>query len=180
MSRLDGGVGTFSSISRNCLRTRSSRGDFIVPAPAPVPVDRFVGIGFVGPRRVLPVLGVCARVASRPVPPRFAAGFDALRPARTGVRIERFADEPFSFPGRRGCFACLRLALALGVFARAVLRFPPRLAALRPRAPVRVADAVRFRPLAVLLLPFFAITVSSPLPAGTGRPDRAFGPDRVG
>jgi hypothetical protein len=151
MSRLDGGVGTPSSISRSVRRVRSRRGDRVVPAPAGVPVDRFVGSGFVGPRRERPAAGVWDRVSSRPLPP-----------ARGAVLRGRFADEPrvmlflafapraalFAFPARAGFLAERRLAFPFGVFARAVFRFPPRLLRVaRSPAPARFFEGVSFWPL---------------------------------
>ena len=63
------------------------------PAPAGVPVDRFVGIGFVRPLTLRPASGVCASVFSRPRPPPglcavgvFALGFDGR--AVPAVRVE--------------------------------------------------------------------------------------------
>jgi hypothetical protein len=106
-------------------------------------VDRFVGIGFVRPLTVRPVLGVWASVLSRPEPPFLAV---------------------FLAPGLAVAF---RAALPLGVFAsagrRPVLRFaladrlapaPLRLAALTP-APARRLEGVRVRP--VVFAFFFAI-----------------------
>ena len=70
MSRLEGGPWMVSSSSRSCFRSRSRPGAWRdVPAPAGVPVDRRVRIGFVRPFTVRPVSGVCDRVSSRPLPP---------------------------------------------------------------------------------------------------------------
>src|SRR3990172_2993991 len=59
----------------------------LLPAPAGVPVEGFVGIGFVRPLTLRPVSGVCASSLSRPVPPAlsFVEG-PALseRPGRRG------------------------------------------------------------------------------------------------
>ena len=49
----------------------------MLPAPAAVPVERFVGIGFVRPFTDRPASGVCASVSSRPDPPR-RTGFRAF------------------------------------------------------------------------------------------------------
>jgi hypothetical protein len=96
MLRLEGGVWTVSSISRSRFRSRSRPGARRVsPAPAAVPVDRLVGIGFVRPRTDRPVSGVWARVDSRPFPPAFArfAGFGAAFAFRAGA----FRDLAFGF-----------------------------------------------------------------------------------
>jgi len=103
----------------------------VLPAPAAVPVDRFVGIGFVGPWTVRPVRGVCASSSSRPVPPsRLAGGFVFVLVFVRGLAAARRA--------ARG-FACFRRILAFDVFAPAVLRPVFRrtlLARFRP-APLR-------------------------------------------
>jgi len=75
-----------------------------------VPVDRFVGIGFVRPRTVLPAAGVCASVSSRPVPPAFVRAF--ARP--------RFGGVGFADPLRLDFlvdFAVFALALRFGADA---------------------------------------------------------------
>ncbi len=158
-SRLDGGLGTVSSSSRSCRRSRSSPGDRrVLPAPAGVPVDRFVGIGLVGPRTERPVSGVCARSFSMPVPPRRRepradpARALARAPAARNCFIDRFADDGrfaedaafFFFP--RGVFAP---AVLRPVFRRAVDARPlpaPLRADARAPAAVRLFDGVRFCP----------------------------------
>src|SRR5205823_8814324 len=147
MLRLDGGPGIDSSISRSCLRSRSRPGARRVPpAPAAVPVDRRVGIGFVIPRTERPVSGVWASVSSRPVPPRERAAFVLPRAA-------------LRFPGLGGLVACFRRAFPCGVFAPAVLRPVLRFAldVFRAPAPLRAAardpaPALRFE--GVFLCPF--------------------------
>ena len=112
MSRLEGGPSTDSSISRSCLRSRSSYGAWrLVPAPAGVPVDRRVAMGLVRPFTVRPVSGVWARVDSRPLPPR--------------ARLPPFA-AVFREPA--GLADAFRLAAAL---VEAALRVVPRLDVLR-------------------------------------------------
>lgn len=171
MSRLDGGPCTVSSSSRSCLRARSSPGAWReLPAPAGVPVERRVRIGLVRPFTVRPVLGVWARVSSRPLPPALrrlaafaglravfrAAGRDVLREADVFRAFAAFRraeglapSEPVfrraegRLPGRGGLVAFLRFAFPFGVLAPAVLRLP---AADRP--PVRAfarAPAPAFR-----------------------------------
>jgi hypothetical protein len=151
-----------------------------------VPVERFVGIGLVGPRLVRPASGVWARVSSRPVPPRFdallafragAAFFAAPRFAAVRFGAVRFAAAflragatPFfaaffSLPGRGGLVARFRAALPFGVRAPAVRREPPLLAAAaRFPAPARLREGVLLGRLVVPL--FFAIAVFSLRSAG--------------
>src|SRR3954454_18180503 len=154
-SRLEGGLGTVSSSSRSCRRSRSSPGDRrLLPAPAGDPVDRFVGIGLVGPRTERPVSGVCARSFSIPVPPRRRAPRAVLAraPAARNCFIDRLADDArfaddaafFFFP--RGVFAP---AVLRPVFRRAADARPlpaPLRADARAPAPARLFDGVRFWP----------------------------------
>jgi len=142
----------------------------VLPAPAAVPVDRFVGIGLVGPCTLRPVCGVCASSSSRPVPPAL-----------------RFVDERARFGDGRD-----RRAFACGFFAAAVFRAvrrPAFRARLRPaplradaRAaePARLFDRVRFRrlldpvraaPPARRFAAFLAM-VSTPCNAGAHAPGR--------
>ena len=164
MSRLEGGVGTFSSISRSSRRCRSSLGARrVLPAPAAVPVDRRVGMGFVRPLTVRPVAGVWASRLSRPVPPRRetvdwpALARDlpvVLRDLAADLRgvLARFRDPAALF--FRAAEA-LRARLALGVLAPAVRRLVFRLAAPARRDPA----LLRLPP--VLFAVFLAI-VDSP------------------
>ena len=105
-----------SSTSRSLRRARSSPGARRVPpAPAAVPVERFVGIGLVRPLTDRPVSGVCARVA-------LAAGASApcVSSAPGGCSSFSGCVEPPAGlgPSRRRCASsCLA-----GVFAPAVLR----------------------------------------------------------
>jgi len=150
----------------------------MVPAPAAVPVERLVGNGLVRPRVVRPVSGVWARVSSRPVPPALSLvvgpRFDdaVLEVALAGVfRLAggaAFLALRFSFPAR-GLTDCLRLALAFGRLAPAVLRPAPlRAFAARLPEPARLAEPF-LSPFFVPL--FFAIAGVSPLgsPGSAGR-----------
>jgi len=118
----------------------------VLPAPASVFVDRFVGNGFVGPRTDRPVSGVCASSRSLPVPPAGRDPVDAERflaraAAARSCSTERF-DDVFFFP--RGVFAP---AVFRPVLRRAVDTrrgpAPPRADARAP-APARFFDRVRF------------------------------------
>src|SRR5262245_16926459 len=60
----------------------------MLPAPAGVPVERFVGIGFVRPFTERPVSGVWASVFSRPVPPTLGFG-EAARLRAAGRAVFR-------------------------------------------------------------------------------------------
>jgi hypothetical protein len=127
----------------------------VPPAPAAVPVERLVGIGFVGPLTERPVSGVWASSRSRPVPPRRGALFCA--PARVDpvARSRPFARAPAS---RRSASDRFFLFLPFGVFAPAVflpvfreaadtrLAPAPLRAAARAPAPARLFDGVRFCP----------------------------------
>jgi hypothetical protein len=104
-----------------------------------VPVDRRVGIGLVRPFTDRPVSGVCARVDSRPEPPRRGAAFffpGALAAARRVFAV-------FLLPARRA-LAALPAARLAAVFRAAA-----------PLPPARRADVFRaafvfgrlFRPL---------------------------------
>jgi len=84
------------------------------PAPDGVPVERFVGMGFVGPRTERPVSGVWSRVASRPVPPLFGRFGEAGR--RADLRVAG------RFP-RPGAARRVRAALAVVLFRAAERRF---------------------------------------------------------
>jgi hypothetical protein len=93
------------------------------PAPEGVPVERFVGMGFVRPRTERPVSGVWSSVASRPVPPALAArrfGEASRLPAFSGRRADRRAAARFPRPGaaRR-----VRAVLAVVLFRAAERRF---------------------------------------------------------
>jgi hypothetical protein len=96
-----------------------------------------VGIGFVRPFTVLPVSGVCASVSSKPAPAfarRVAARFDA-----------RGFDFRAAFPFGIFALEVRRLVLRPALSVRLVPA--PLRAALRPRAPPRLLDGVRLRPL---------------------------------
>jgi hypothetical protein len=160
MSRLEGGPSCDSSTSRSWRRSRSSLGERLVPAPAGVPVDRRVRIGFVGPLVVRPAAGVWLRVFSWPVPPRLAAGavvflaFAVAFLAGAAFLGAAFFDAVDRRTGFRAAFAedfrALFRLVALRAGALRPAPFLPRdgalLAFLRPLADVfRAPD----RPLAV-------------------------------
>src|SRR5437764_6519024 len=155
MLRLDGGPGTDSSTSRSCFRSRSRPGARrVLPAPAAVPVDRLVGIGFVIPRTERPVSGVWESVSSRPEPP-------ALSLVEAPRERAPFAARPpaLRLPGLGGFVAFFLRAFPCGVRAPAVLRpvFRLALAVLRAPAPLRAAarapaPALRFE--GVFFCPF--------------------------
>jgi hypothetical protein len=156
MLRLDGGPGTDSSISRSCFRSRSRPGARrLLPAPAAVPVDRFVGIGFVIPRTDRPVSAVCASVSSRPVPP--ALSFVEGPRGRAALVFARRT--PVLRLAARAGFVAFRRALPCGVLAPAVFRpvFRPALEVFRAPAPLRAAaraPAPALRSAGVFLRPF--------------------------
>src|SRR3990172_3533855 len=60
----------------------------LLPAPAGVPVEGFVGIGFVRPLTLRPVSGVCASSLSRPVPPALSFVEGPALSERPGRRVE--------------------------------------------------------------------------------------------
>ena len=121
-SRLEGGLATVSSTSRRCRRARSSPGAWRVPpAPAAVPVERFVGNGIRRALYAAPGFGRLGQRLSRPVPPSRGrvdrlAGAALLRELVLARRVVlaaagfrgRFLRRA---PGRGGCF------LAAGAFA---------------------------------------------------------------
>jgi hypothetical protein len=139
-----------------------------------VPVERFVGIGLVGPLTDRPVSGVCESSLSRPVPPRRGPAFApvALEPlrdarlfARAPARLRSCSDR---LAAEGGAFVVFFLRFALARAAvRPIVRFALARAAVRrvfrfeaagrfflapvradARAPVpaRLFDAVRFCP----------------------------------
>jgi hypothetical protein len=89
----------------------------VLPAPAAVPVDRFVGIGLVGPLTERPVSGVCARSRSRPVPPALGLVEPVLSLVEGPVLSLIEGARPIGFFG----FCARRVAgrAAAGFFARA-------------------------------------------------------------
>ncbi len=130
--------GIASSTSRRWRRSRSRSGAWrLVPAPAGVPVERLVGNGLVRPWTLRPVSGVCARVRSRPLPPRAAAFFAAGRLLAGEVFL---AAEPEAFEVFAGRLRPPALARAVDVDREAEER---GLAAGRRLAVFRAFGAVR-------------------------------------
>ena len=135
-------------------------------------MERRVGIGLVGPRRVRPDSGVWASVSSRPLPPtRLAAlclAVARLTDGRLAVLFRlaagaAFREEAplarrFTLPARAGFAAFFFAALPFAVRVPAAFRLAPFLAAAaRFPAPLRVPEGV-FCPLVLPL--FLAIGVS--------------------
>jgi len=136
----------------------------MVPAPAAVPVERLVGMGLVGPRRLRPASGVCARVSSRPVPPTLRLVEGPVLSFVEGRFATTFFAACLSLPARAGFVAFFRAAFPFGVFAPAVRRLRPLLAFAAPalsfvEGPARFADRVFF--VALVLPLFFAIGLFS-------------------
>lgn len=149
-----------SSTSRSCRRDRASPGAWLrSPAPAGVPVERMVRIGFVGPLTERPLSGVWARSRSRPVPPsrgrRLLAALFRLfaDPLADFAAVfldfaEAFLDFAAVFLDVGAAFLVLdaarRAVLRLAAFA--VLRPVLRLAAALRLVPAFFRVGVRFRP----------------------------------
>jgi hypothetical protein len=126
------------------LRSRSSdvaRRE--LPAPEAVPVDRFVGSGLVGPRRVRPASGVWASSRSLPVPDLSRVERSPTLPTPLLVRfVADFGCLPFVALARRGGFAAfVRAAFPFGVFAAAPGR--PVFLVLFRRGPAPLRAAAR-------------------------------------